>query len=169
MRRRLNETEAIIRADCQPQRSAKFLTAGGKFSPPKTKLLLSISLNYANVVVLPLADLVATELNSLGATQRGDKSSHVASALHRCDPVVPQGRGAGRRRSIGSGPPWSGRRSAARHSMTPRSTVDIRLFRWGVPVRVSIRNCGFCYSLVRKRKVGRKPSRNTSHDDGELK
>ena len=39
----------------------------------------------------------------------------------------------------------------------------------GVPIRVSIRKGGFCYSLGRTPRAGRKLARNTSHHDGELK
>ena len=50
-----------------------FLAAGGKFSPPKTKLLLSISLDYANVVGSSAGQSNSNLANSCGATQREDK------------------------------------------------------------------------------------------------
>jgi hypothetical protein len=51
----------------------KFLAAGGKFSPPETKLLLSISLNYANVIGSSAGQSKSNLSNSRGTTQRVDE------------------------------------------------------------------------------------------------
>jgi hypothetical protein len=54
----------------------KFLAAGGKFAPPKTKLLLSISLSYANAIGSSAGQSNSNLANSHAETQQhGDKFS----------------------------------------------------------------------------------------------
>ena len=47
--------------------------------------------------------------------------------------------------------------------------ADIRLFRWGVPVRVSVKERRFLLFFSEKAKSRQEAARNISHDDGELK
>ena len=47
--------------------------------------------------------------------------------------------------------------------------ADIRLFRWGVPVRVSVKERRFLLCFGEKAKSRQDAVRNISDDDGELK
>lgn len=47
--------------------------------------------------------------------------------------------------------------------------ADILLFRWGVPVRVSVKERRFLLFFSEKAKSRQEAVRNISHDDGELK